>query len=147
MWCVVSNVAIVPLMSIPVSLQELRTALGERGENAYLLTVADGGRPHAVHARVWWEGEVLCADVGRRSASNAAARPLVSLLYPVRTEGDYSLIVDGTAVVASHEEGKRLLITPNKAVLHRPAPAPDPASKCGADCVPLLPASAARPVR
>ena len=52
----------------------------------------------------------------------------VSLLYPVRSEGDYSLIVDG----------RRLCITPTKAVLHRPATAPDPASLCAADCVPLV---------
>jgi hypothetical protein len=129
-------------MSIPVQLEGLRVALEERGGRAYVLTVADDARPHAVHAPVRWEGDVLAVDVGKRSAANAAARPAVSLLCPVRAVGDYSLIVDGTAVVASREAGHRLLITPTKAVLHRPAPAPDPASPCGADCVPLLPASA-----
>jgi hypothetical protein len=128
-------------MSIPVSLQELRSALEERGGSAYLLTVTDDGRPHAVHAAVWWEGDALAVDVGKRTAANAAARPSVSLLYPVRTEGDYSLIVDGSAAVTSRDDGARLLITPAKAVLHRPAAAPDPSSSCGADCVPLLPAS------
>ena len=126
-------------MSIPVPLERLRAALEDRGANAYLLTVADDARPHAVHAPVRWQGDVLAADVGKRSAANAAARPSVSLLYRVRMDGDYSLIVDGTAVVASREDGPRLLITPTKAVLHRPAAAPDPASACGADCVPLLP--------
>ncbi len=121
-------------MSIPVPLESLRAALNDRGENAYLLTVADDARPHAVHVPVRWQGDVLAADVGKRSAANAAARPSVSLLYPVRVDGDYSLIVDGTPVVASPEEGHRLLITPTKAVLHRPAAAPDPASPCGADC-------------
>jgi hypothetical protein len=87
---------------------------------------------------------VLADDLGQRRAANAAARPSVSLLYPVRLDGDYSLIVDGTAAVASQEEGHRLLITPTKAVLHRPAAAPDPASQCSADCVPLLPASTGR---
>jgi hypothetical protein len=61
----------------------------------------------------------------------------VSLLYPIRSGADYSLIVDGTAAVISHDDGHRLMITPTKAVLHRPAPAPDPSSACGADCVPL----------
>jgi hypothetical protein len=65
----------------------------------------------------------------------------VSLLYPVRQEGDYSLIVDGTAAVASDGGRERLLVTPMKAVLHRQATtAPDPASSCEADCVVLLPA-------
>ena len=126
-------------MSIPVPLQGLRAALEERDGRAYVLTVSEDAQPHAVHAPVRWEGDVLAAEVGKRSAANAGARPAVSLLYPVRADGDYSLIVDGTAAVALHADGHRLLITPTKAVLHRPAAAPDPASPCGADCVPLLP--------
>ena len=122
-------------MSVPIPLEGLRTALAERGETAYVLTVSEDGRPHAVHGRVRWAGDALATQVGRRSTANAAARPFVSLLYPGRTDGDYSLIVDGTATIA----GDTLLVTPVKAVLHRPAPAPDPArAGCEADCVPLL---------
>jgi pyridoxamine 5'-phosphate oxidase-like protein len=121
-------------MSIPVGLDRLRAAVHERGAAAYVLTVSDDGRPHAVHASTRWEGDALAVDVGKRTAANAAARPGVSLLFPVRTPGDYSLIVDGTAVVA----GQRVRITPTKAVLHRPAASPDPASPCADDCVPLL---------
>jgi len=131
-------------MSIPVPLEKLRAAVAERGGSAYVLTVGDDARPHAVHAPVRWEGDVLAADVGKRSAANAATQTFVSLLFPVRTEGDYSLIVDGTAVVRSREEGQELLITPVRAVLHRAAAVPDPASPCAADCVPLLPASTGR---
>jgi len=125
-------------MSISVPLERLRAALEERGGNAYVLTVSDDARPHAVHVCVRWDRDVLAADVGKRSAANAVARPAVSLLYPVRADGDYSLIVDGTAVVESRQDGDRLLITPTKAVLHRPATMPDPLSPCAADCVPLL---------
>jgi len=125
-------------MSIPVALNELRAALEERGPSAYALTVSDDTRPHAVHVVVRWEGGVLAAEVGKRSAANATARSQVSLLFPLRTDGDYSLIVDGTAAVEARAEGGRLLITPTKAVLHRAAAAPDPASPCSADCVPLL---------
>jgi hypothetical protein len=121
-------------MSIPVPPERLRTEITERGPNAYLLSVSDDGHPHAVHGSVRWEGDALVADVGKRTAANAAARPAVSLLFPVRGEGDYSLIVDGTAVVA----GRRVLITPTRAVLHRAAATPAPASSCGADCVPLM---------
>jgi hypothetical protein len=128
-------------MSIPVPLERLRAAVEERGGSAYVLTVHDDARPHAVHVPVRWVGDVLAADVGGRSAANAAARPAVSLLFPVRADGDYSLIVDGTAAVVPREDGQQLLITPTRAVLHRPAAAPDPASPCGADCVPLLPPS------
>jgi hypothetical protein len=131
-------------MSIPVPLQRLRAAVDERVASAYLLTVGDDGSPHAVHAPVRWEGDVIVADVGRRSAANATARPSVSLLFPVRTDGDYSLIVDGTAAVASREGGHRVRIAPVRAVLHRPAAVPDPTSSCAADCVPLLPSTRER---
>jgi hypothetical protein len=131
-------------MSIPVPLERLRAALDERCGDAYVLTVSDDGRPHAVHGSVRWEGDALTARVGRRSAANAGARPAVSLLYPARSGGDYSLIVDGTAIVASDGDEHRLLVTPTWAVLHRPAAAPDPGSPCDADCVPLLPSAERR---
>jgi len=121
-------------MSIPVALDGLRAALAERTPAAYLLTVSDDGRPHAVHVPIGWDGDRLAADVGKRTASNAAARPAVSLLYPLRRDDDYSLIIDGTAEVA----GQRVLVTPTRAILHRPAVAPDPTAACAADCVPLL---------
>jgi hypothetical protein len=127
-------------MSIPVPLDRLRAAIAERGGLAYVLTVSDDGSPHAVHAPVRWEGDVLSADVGRRSAANAGARSAASLLYPVRSDDDYSLIVDGTATVASGDGGQRLFLTPTRAVLHRPARSAAPtASACDADCVPLFP--------
>jgi hypothetical protein len=132
-------------MSIPVSVDQLRDAVAERGPGAYVLTVSDDGRPHAVHAAVRWIGDALAAEVGRRSAANAVARPSVSMLFPVRADGDYSLIVDGTAVVEADGDERRLLLTPTKAVLHRPAPAPDAsATSCGSDCVPLLPGATSR---
>ncbi len=99
-----------------------------------MLTVSDDGSPHAVHVAVGWDGERLVADVGAQTASNAAARATVSILCPVRYEGDYTLIVDGTAAV----EGRHVAIAPTRAVLHRPAAVLDPASSCAADCVPLL---------
>jgi Pyridoxamine 5'-phosphate oxidase len=128
-------------MSIPVQMERLRAAIEERSPTAYVLTVSDDGRPHAVHVPVRWEGDTLAVEVGRRTATNARARPSISLLYPLRTEGDYSLIVEGSAAVVSDGNGGRLLVTPTRAVLHRPAAGRDPtASSCDADCVPLLPA-------
>jgi hypothetical protein len=124
-------------MSVPVPIEKLQAALAERGGGAYLLTVSDDAAPHAVHVQVQWEGEALTAEVGRRTAANAAARSAVSLLYPLRDAGDYSVIVDGTAVAVAGD-APRLRITPLRAVMHRPAAAPDPAASCGADCVPLL---------
>src|SRR5262245_21098649 len=117
-------------MSIPVALEQLRSALAERGDSGYLLTVSEDGRPHAVHVPLRWEADALAAEVGKRTAANAAARPKVSVLCPVRTDGDYSLIVDGTAVVQTRADEPRLLITPTRAVLHRAAAVPDPAATC-----------------
>jgi hypothetical protein len=125
-------------MSIPVPLETLRAAIAERGDSAYLLTVTDDARPHAVHTALRWEGDLLVTEVGKRTAANVAARATVSLLYPVRVAGDYSLIIDGTAVVAADDGDQRVLVTPIKAVLHRAAITPDPSSSCDADCVPLL---------
>jgi hypothetical protein len=133
-------------MSIPVPLTDLRVAVAERGGQAYLLTVSDDLRPHAVRAPVRWQGDVLVVDGGAHSTANAAARPSVSLLCPARRADDYSLIIDGTAIVATADR-PRLLITPSRAVLHRRAARPDPAAPCGADCVPLLPEPRARPPR
>jgi hypothetical protein len=115
----------------------LESVVRERGGHAYVVTVSGQGAPHAVLAPVRWEGGGLVAEVGATTAANAAARPRMFVLYPVRTDGDYSLIVDGEAVVESGDGAHRVRVTPTRVVLHRPGPAPDPASSCGADCVPL----------
>jgi hypothetical protein len=123
-------------VSIPVPVERLRAALAERGAtSAYLLTVSDAASPHAVHVPLAWDGDALVMEVGKRTAANAAARSVVSLLCPLRAPDDYSLIIDGAATVA----GTLVRITPTKAVLHRPAANPDPAAACAHDCVPILP--------
>ncbi len=117
----------------PPSMQDV---VGERS-HAYVVTVSEDGAPHTVHAPVRWEGDGLAVEVGARTAANAALRPAVSLLYAVRADGDYSLIVDGTAAVESGEGAQRLRVRPTRAVYHRPGPPSDPASACSADCIPL----------
>jgi hypothetical protein len=125
-------------MSVPVPRERLRAAVEERGSSAYLLTVKDDGSPQAVHSPLHWDDDVLVADVGKRSAGNAAARPAVSLLFPARQDDDYSLIVDGTAVVTAGAAGAQVRVTPSWAVLHRPGPAPAPGASCSDDCVPVF---------
>lgn len=121
-------------MSIPVPVEGLASAMEGR-PYAYLLTVSDDGRPHAVAVVPDLAGGVLSAAVGRRTATNAMQRPgAVSLVWPPAEVGGYSLIVDGTASV----DGENVRVLPTKGVLHRPA-APDsgPAApgSCGNDCV------------
>jgi hypothetical protein len=124
-------------MSIPVAIEDLVAATGERGW-AYLLTVSDDQRPHVVAVDPIWDDEVLVIDVGRGTARNAAARPSISLCYPPVQDGGYSLIVDGDAAV----EGESVVrFAPTGAVLHRPAPVGFNGSPtgCGNDCEPVGP--------
>jgi hypothetical protein len=123
-------------MSVPI-VRDLRAFVTERGPGVYLITVSEQGGPHTVYTTARWEDGAVVAEAGTTTAANAAARPLVSLLFPVHAAGDYSLIVDGLAKIEAGERGARVRVNPTKAVLHRQGPSPDPTSSCGADCVPL----------
>jgi Pyridoxamine 5'-phosphate oxidase len=119
-------------------LHRLGEAVAERGPGAYVLTVSSDGRPHAVYLDVVWSDGHLVAEVGNSTAANAKARPEISLLFPIRAAGDYSFFVDGRATVEASGGVNRLILLPTRAVFHRPGPAPDPASSCAADCLPVL---------
>jgi Pyridoxamine 5'-phosphate oxidase len=119
-------------------LHRLGEAVAERGPGAYVLTVSSDGRPHAVDLNVVWNDGQLVVEVGNSTAANAKARPEISLLFPVRTAGDYSFLVDGRAIVESSGGVNRLILMPTRAVFHRHGPAPDPNSSCAADCLPVL---------
>lgn len=122
------------------SLTRLEAAVKERGAGAYVMTVSADGRPHVTYAPVRWAGDRLAAEVGTQTARNAQAKPMVTLLFPVRSADDYSLIIDGSAAIEAG--GQPLWLTQTRAVLHRPGAPADPASPCGADCVPLFTAPA-----
>ena len=111
-------------MSVPVALDELRDEVTRSGPVAFLLTVSEGTSPHAVSAAPTWDGDVLVVDAGRTTSANAAAAPAVSVIWP-RSGEDYSLIVDGSAVVDA--DAGTVRITPTRAILHRSvlAAAPD----------------------
>jgi hypothetical protein len=126
-------------MSIPVALEKLRAEVDRFGVTPYLLTVGDDGRPHSVSVAIEWCGDALVATAGKRTLANAAARPLVSLLWAPIEPGGYSLIADGEARVRGAGEEARVVVRPTRGVLHRPAAAPAAvAPGCSADCVPLL---------
>ena len=119
-------------------LHRLGEAIAERGPGAYVLTVSNDDRPHAVYLSVAWSNGRLVADVGNTTAANAKARPEISLLFPVRAAGDYSFFVDGRAIVESGDGVHHLVVTPTRAVFHRHGSAADPNASCTADCVPVL---------
>ncbi len=114
-------------MSIKVELSDLRKIAAQQAPFAYLLTVSDDESAHAVAITPYIGEASITLDAGNRSCANATARPKVSLLWPPTDADDYSLIVDGRASV----DGSTLMITPEKAVRHRPAPGG------GSDCAPV----------
>lgn len=122
-------------MSIAVDLGALAERLAEYGTRAYLLTVTDDHLPHVVSVEVSLRGDHLATSVGRRTGANLAARPTATFLWPPPdADGDYSLIVDGTAVDPAGEGA--LSVVPTAAVLHRVAGAPGD----GPTCLPVAPA-------
>ena len=107
-------------VSVAVDLVALGKRLAEYGDRAYLLTVTDDHRPHAVSVQVSLDGDHLTTSVGRRTAANLAARPTATFLWPpAGPDDDYSLIVDGAAIGPVGEGD--LAVQPTAAVLHRVA--------------------------
>lgn len=130
-------------MSIPVAIDDLVEATGERGW-AYFLTVRDDMRPHIVAVTPTWDGDALTIDVGGGTSRNAAARPVVSLCYPPTDPDGYSLIVDGNAEVPA---AGTVRFSPTGAVLHRPAATGFSGSTTGCenDCEPVGPSGGQGP--
>jgi hypothetical protein len=112
----------------------------------YLITVDDDYRVHTVTVEPTVREVPESADgyaalldvglIGGRNRANLAQRRDVTLLWPPREPGGYSLIVDGHAEVS--EEGAdsvRCAVVPTRALLHRDADAPSAAKGCLHDCV------------
>jgi hypothetical protein len=111
-------------MSIPVPVSELPAALDEFGMVAYLLSAGADGRPRSVSVAVTWLDDVLVATVGRRTAANITVQPLVALLWPGTTGGEWSLIVDAVATTDSgaHSDGPtNVRLSPTSGVRHKNA--------------------------
>ena len=121
-------------MSVKVDLDRLGDTLRDYAF-AYLLTVSDDHRAHAVAVQPRLDGGALHVEgLGNRTRANLEAHADVTLLFPPRAEGGYTLIVDGRARLDGGAS-----VVPSHAVLHRPADHPTtPADgSCGNDCVPL----------
>jgi hypothetical protein len=122
-----------------VDLEKLAAALPDYGF-AYLITVDDEYRVHTVTVEPQLrDGAVLDIGlIGGRTRENLAHRGDVTLLWPPREPGGYSLIVDGRAeATESDAETVRLDVVPTRALLHRDADpdSPDAAKGCLHDCV------------
>ena len=130
-----------------VDLKRLAAALTDY-PFAYLITVDDDYRVHTVTVEPELrdlpdgpDGPGAIVDVGLiggRTRKNLAHRRDVTLLWPPRDPGGYSLIVDGSAEVTdADDETVRLGIVPTRALLHRDADpdSPEAAKGCLHDCV------------
>ncbi len=113
-------------MSVPVDIADLAERLAEYGRTPYLVTTGDDLRPHTTHVVVALVDSTLLCESGRKTAANAAARPLVACLWAPAAPGGYSLIVDGEAIV----DGSTIRIRPTKAILHRNAGGENYAADC-----------------
>lgn len=122
-----------------VDLEKLAAALPDYAF-AYLITVDNEYRVHTVTVEpALRDGAVLDIGlIGGRTRENLAHRGDVTLLWPPREPGGYSLIVDGRAeATESDDETVRLDVVPTRALLHRDADpdSPDAAKGCLHDCV------------
>lgn len=119
-------------MSVKVDLAEIAEHVTSRGAG-FLVTTGPDGRPHTTQVIFEIDGQLLRAPTGRKTSRNIAAQPLVALLWPPSTPGDYNLIIDGTATVVDlDEDGKGWAsIEPTGAILHRNA------EGGGNDCAPV----------
>ncbi|HYB34469.1 MAG TPA: pyridoxamine 5'-phosphate oxidase family protein [Mycobacterium sp.] len=121
-----------------VDLKRLAAALCDYAF-AYLITVDDDSRVHTVTVEPVLRDSVMDVGlIGGRTRENLANRSDVTLLWPPRDPGGYSLIVDGRAELRdSDDETVRLAIVPTRALLHRNADPDSPAAAKGClhDCV------------
>lgn len=120
-------------MSVKVDLDRLSDTLDDFALG-YLITVGDDFRAHTVASDpALTDGVFHVGSIGNTTRRNVIQHADVTLLWPPREPGGYSLIVDGHGEV----RGDGLCVTPVRAVLHRPATPGTTASGCGDDCVPL----------
>jgi len=106
---------------------------------AYLVTVGDDFRVRTTAITPIFDGaRVDVGPVGSHGRENLSTRDTVTLVWPAREVGEYSLIVDGRAELPDDPAGP-VLVTPTKALLHRPVFDADSGRALGTvhDCVQL----------
>ncbi len=94
--------------------QVLRFVLGP-----YLVTVGSDQTSRTTSVSVTWQGDVLVAGIGGRTAVNPRANSAVTPPWPPPVPGQHALIVDGRAELReAPNEHLLVLIHPERAVLH-----------------------------
>ena len=122
-------------MSVKVDLDRLAETLADFAFG-YLITVGDDYRAHTVSVVPQLADGVLdIGPIGNTTRRNASQHSAVTVTWPPREPGGYTLIVDGRAELSD----TAMSVVPTRAVLHRPAGPdfPTPTTGCLHDCVPL----------
>ncbi|TSD93625.1 pyridoxamine 5'-phosphate oxidase family protein [Skermania sp. ID1734] len=122
-------------MSVKVDLAQLADSLADF-DYAYLATVGDDYRVHTVVVSPGFtDGALEVGEIGRHTRNNVTSHRDVTLIWPPRAPGGYTLIVDGTGMPADDS----LRVIPTRAVLHRQATAESTSTSasCLHDCVPI----------
>lgn len=87
---------------------------------AFLVTVGDDYRVRTTAITPTFDGaRVDIGPVGAHGRQNLSTRDAVTLVWPARAVGEYSLLVDGRAELPE-DPVAAVLVTPTKALLHRP---------------------------
>ena len=84
-------------MAHEAEFNDVRRVIGEFGSRATLVTVTESLRPHIVSAMIGVDGDRLVAHVGSRTRSNVIDHPGLTLVWNPLGDGEYQLILDGTA--------------------------------------------------
>ena len=124
-------------MSIPVAAKDILTTIKEYGSSTYLVSTTVDNHPHVANLTFVIDKNDLIVTVGKRGTKNLENCPKVTLLWPPKELGGYSLIIDGIA--SKHENiggsGSVWKISFDSGILHRPAQSPvDDDPSCGSDC-------------
>ncbi len=120
-------------MAHAAAFDDVRRAVSGFGPRATVITVAESLRPHVVTAVVGVDGESLLIDVGAGTRANLTVHPDLVLAWHPPGDGEYQLILDGTAeqIGAPDERGvSTVRVAVAGGILHRLAGLPDGAPSC-----------------
>ena len=84
-------------MSIPVAAKDILTTIKEYGPSTYLVSATADNHPHVANLTFVIDKNDLIVTVGKRGTKNLENCPKVTLLWPPKELGGYSLIIDGIA--------------------------------------------------
>lgn len=120
-------------MSKTVAFVDVHRRIQEFGPRATLITVTDDGAPHVVSVVVGMAGETIEVRVGSRTRTNLGHRPRLTLVWNPVDDGEYQLLIDGTAADVGEPDERgvsRVTIAVDGGILHRLAELPGDGPSC-----------------